>query len=141
MPRDRQYIYLAPGGNHVFHKELMMSLMVHLHRFQELLRNSEKLSAGNLSAPNVALQVEWLYMSFHKSNRAEYIRSGNKLSKEMLESLLKNFQSIHKARVSNGSLQRTRDDQIHQSTRHKMHGELKKMYHDKMSRYTYSCDK
>ena len=22
MPRDRQYIYLAPGGDHVFHKEL-----------------------------------------------------------------------------------------------------------------------
>jgi hypothetical protein len=35
-PRDRQYINLAPGGDHVFHKELMMAPMDHLHRFQEL---------------------------------------------------------------------------------------------------------
>lgn len=68
-PRDRQYIYLAPGGDHVFHKELMMTPMDHLHRFQEMLRISEKLPAGNIPVPNAALQVEWLYMSYHKSDR------------------------------------------------------------------------
>jgi hypothetical protein len=30
-PQDRQYIYLAPSGDHVFHKELMMTAMDHLH--------------------------------------------------------------------------------------------------------------
>ncbi len=84
MPRDRQYIYFAPGGDHVFHKELMMALMDHRHCFRELLRISEKLPTGNIPVPNAVLQVEWLYVSFHKSDRVEYIRSGNKLSKEML---------------------------------------------------------
>ena len=30
-PRDRQYIHLAPGRDHVFYKELMMTPMDHLH--------------------------------------------------------------------------------------------------------------
>ncbi len=96
MPRDRQYIDLVLGGDHVFHKELMIAPMDNLHRFQELLRISEKLPAGNIPAPNATLQVEWLYMSFHKSKRAKYIRSGNKLSDETLKSLAEYFQSIHK---------------------------------------------
>ncbi len=58
-----------------------MTPMDHLHRFQELLRISEKLPAGNIPVPNAAVQVEWLYMSFHMSNRVEFIRSGNKRAK------------------------------------------------------------
>ena len=86
-PRDRQYIYLAPGGDHVFHKELMMTPMDHLHRFQEMLRISERLPAGNIPVPNAALQVEWLYMSYHKSDHAEFVRSGNKLNVETLRNV------------------------------------------------------
>ena len=130
MPRDRQYIYLAPGGDHVFHKELMISPMGHLHCFQELLRISENLPACNIPAPNVELQVEWLYMSFHKSDHAD------KLSQETLQSLAQYFQSIHDARVSDGSLERKRDDQIRQSTRHEMRVELEKRYHNTISHYT-----
>ena len=133
MPRDRQYIFLAPGGNHVFHKELMISPMDHLHRFQELLRISEKLPASNIP--------KWLYMSFHKSDRVEFICSGNKLSEETHESLAEYFQNIHNAQVSDGSLQRKRDDQIRQSTRRKMRGELEKKVSRQMSHYTYSRDK
>ena len=33
LPRDRQYIYLAPGGDHVFHKELLTTPMDHLPSF------------------------------------------------------------------------------------------------------------
>ena len=137
-PRDRQYIYLAPGGDHVFHKELMMTPMDHLHRFQEMLRISEKLPAGNIPVPNAALQVEWLYMSYHKSDRAEFVRSGNKLSGETLQTLTEYFQSIHEIRMTDGSLQRKREDQIRQSTRREMRGELEKRFHDKMNRYTHS---
>jgi hypothetical protein len=50
-PRDRQYINLAPGGDHVFHKELMMTPMDHLHCFQEMLRISKKLPVGNIPVP------------------------------------------------------------------------------------------
>jgi hypothetical protein len=137
-PRDRQYIYLAPGGDHVFHKELMMTPM---DRFQEMSRISEKLPAGNIPVPNAALQVEWLYMSFHKSDRAEFVRSGNKLISETLQTLTKYFQSIHDIKITDGSLQRKREVQIRQSTRRKMHGELEKRFHAKMSCYTHSCDK
>jgi hypothetical protein len=49
----------------------MMTPMDHLHQFQEMLRIFEKLPAGNIPVPNEALQVEWLYMSYHKSDRAE----------------------------------------------------------------------
>jgi hypothetical protein len=140
-PRDRQYIYLAPGGNHVFHKELMMAPMDHLHCFQELLRITEKLPAGNIPELNAKLQVECLYMSFHKSDRAEFVCSGNKLSKETLQSIAEYFQSIHDVRISDSSLMKKRDGQIRQSTRPKMRGKLEKRYHDKMSRYNYSCDK
>ena len=71
LPRDRQYIYLAPGGDHVFHKELLTTPMDHLHRFQEILRISAKLPAGNIPEPNAALLVQWFYMSFHRNDRAE----------------------------------------------------------------------
>ena len=131
MPRDRQYIYLAPGGDHVFHKELLTSPMDHLHRFQEILRISAKLPAGNIPEPNAALQVQWLYMSFHKNDRAEYIRSGKKLNDESLQSLAEYFESIHAVRVSDGSLMKKREEQIRQSVRREFERELR----DKMSRF------
>ena len=79
--------FVAPGGDHVFHKELMMTPMDHLHCFQEMLRISERLPAGNIPVPNAALQVEWLYMSYHKSDHAEFVRSGNKLNVETLRNV------------------------------------------------------
>ena len=78
-PRDPQYIYMAPGGDHGIHKNLMMQPLDHLHRFQEMLRIAELLPEGDLGKPNAALQVEWFYMSFHKSDRSEYVRSGCRL--------------------------------------------------------------
>ena len=78
--------------------------MDHLHRFQEMLRISELLPAGDIPPPNAALQVEWFYMSFHKSDRSEYVRSGRKLSDEMLDSLAEYFGAIFNAKLGNGSL-------------------------------------
>ncbi len=124
MPRDCQYIYYAPGGDNVFYKKLMVTPMDHLHCCQELLCISKKLSVGNILVLNKALKVEWLYMSFHKSNHAKFICSGNKLSKEMLQTLAKYFQSILDVRVGDGSLQNKRDDQICQSTAHRVREEV-----------------
>ncbi len=69
----------------------------------------EKLPAGNIPVPNAALQVEWLYMSYHKSNHAEFVRSGNKLNTEY-------FQGIHDVKISDGPIQQKResDSTIHQ---------------------------
>jgi hypothetical protein len=49
----------------------MMTPMNHLHHFQELLCITNKLPGGNILVLNKALQKEWLYMSFHKSDHAE----------------------------------------------------------------------
>ncbi len=40
------------------------------------------LPKGNILMPN-AQQVEWFYMTFHKADCTEYMRSGRKLSNEM----------------------------------------------------------
>ena len=70
-PRDRQYIYMAPGGDYSIHKDLLTTPMDHLHRFQEMLRIAALMPAGDIPTPNEALQVEWFYMTFHKSDRSE----------------------------------------------------------------------
>jgi hypothetical protein len=85
-PRDRQYIYMAPGGDYGVHKDLMTSPMNHLHRFQEMLRIAELMPAGDIPPPNKALQVEWFYMTFHKTDRLEYVRSGRQLDDETIVS-------------------------------------------------------
>ena len=109
-PRDCQYIYMVPrGGDHGIHKDLMMQPLDHLHRFQEMLRLAELLPAEDLATPNSALQVEWFYMSFHKSDCSEYVQSGCRLVDETLTTLVQYFESIHTAQVTDGMLQRRPD--------------------------------
>ncbi len=48
---------------------------------------AELLPEDNLERPSASLSVEWFYMTFHRSDRAEYVRSGRKLCKETLKSL------------------------------------------------------
>ena len=67
----------------------------HLHQWEEMLRVAELLPEGDLEKLAASLSVEWFYMTFHKSNRAEYVRSGRKLSKEMLKTLAEYFESIY----------------------------------------------
>jgi hypothetical protein len=92
--RDRQYNYLAPGGDHGIHKELLISPLDHLHHFEEMLCITQLLPKGDHPPPNVALQIEWFYMSFHCSDCMEYVRSGCKLSNKTLQTLAKYFESI-----------------------------------------------
>jgi hypothetical protein len=55
--------------------------------------------------PNAQLQVEWFYMTFHKSDCTKYVQSRCKLSNEMLQTIAEYFKSIHETRKINGSLQ------------------------------------
>jgi hypothetical protein len=75
-PRDRQYIYMQSGGDHIFQKPMMHSPMDHLRRFKEMIWMAAALPAGDMHPPNQALQLEWFYMSFHKEDRAKYVESG-----------------------------------------------------------------
>jgi hypothetical protein len=67
------------------------------------MRVAGLLPEGDIPMPNEQLQVEWFYMTFHKSDRAEYVRSGCKLSNEMLQTVAEYFQSTHETRENNGS--------------------------------------
>jgi hypothetical protein len=79
-PRDCQYNYLAPGGDHGIHKELLMCPLDHLHCFEEMLHITKLLLERDIPTPNAALQVQWFYMSFHRMDCTEYVCSRRKLS-------------------------------------------------------------
>ncbi len=118
--RNRQYNYLAPGGENGIHKELLMSPLDHLHHFEEMLCIMKLLPKGDIPTPNAALQVQWFYMSFHCSDRAEYARSGRKLSDETLQTLAEYFESIFFTRISNGLIQRKNDEQLCSAAKRKL---------------------
>jgi hypothetical protein len=68
--------------------------------------------AGNIPTPNEALQVEWFYMTFHKNDRSEYVRSGRQLEDETIVSLAEYFERLFNAHLLNGTLVKKREEQI-----------------------------
>jgi hypothetical protein len=127
-PRDRQYIYLQPGGDYVFQKPMMHTPMEHLRRFKEMIQMAEALPVGDMHPPNRALQLEWFYMSFHQEDRAKYVESGRRFIKETLESLAEYYENIFNSQVADGSLAKKRKHQIMQHVRRDMRHELRKRY-------------
>ena len=101
-PRDRQWIYMAPGGNYNVQKALATKPIDHLHRWEEMLRVAELLPAGDIETPSAGLQVEWFYITFHKTDRAEYVCSGRKLREETLQTLAEYFESIYDTQINEG---------------------------------------
>ena len=97
-----------------------------------MLRIAELLPAGDLATPNSALQVEWFYTSFHKSDCSEYVRSRRRLVDEMLTTLAQYFESIHDAWVTNGTLQKKCDNQIRQAACCDYHHKHQLRYNDKL---------
>ena len=55
---------------------------------------------GDIETPSAGLQVEWFYMTFHKTDRAEYVRSGRRLREETLQTLAEYFESIYDTRMN-----------------------------------------
>jgi len=125
---------MMSGSDYGVRKELLVSPLDHLHRFKEMLRIVQMLPEGDIPTPNVALQVEWFYMTFHRSDRAEYLRSGRKLCDETLASLTTYFKSGFDARVADGSLRKLRDEQARVQARNEYRHELQAWYHDKLKR-------
>jgi hypothetical protein len=77
---------------------------------------AEALPAGDMHPPNQALQLEWFYMSFHKEDKAKYIKSGRRLSNEMLEFVAEYFKNIFNLQVADGSLAKKCERQITSGT-------------------------
>ena len=86
-PCDQQWIYLAPGGDKSFLQDIMTLPADHLRRFNKIIRISKLLPEGNMADPSAALQVQWLYMSYHRLDHAKYVKSGKVLEVETLEML------------------------------------------------------
>ena len=77
-----------------------------------MLHVAELLPEGDLKKPATSLSVEWFYMTFHRTDRGEYVRSGRKLRKETLKLLAEYFESIYDSRLSKGLVPRRQLDKI-----------------------------
>jgi hypothetical protein len=97
-----------------------------------MIWTTEALPAGDMHPPNQALQLEWLYMSFHKEDRAKYVESGQHLSNETLKSVAECFKNIFNLQVADGSLVKKCECQIEQRVRRKMCHKLCKRYDKKV---------
>jgi hypothetical protein len=131
-PRDRQYIYLQPGGDHIFQKAMMTKLIDHLCRFEEMLCSAEALPAGDMPAPNNALKIEWFYMSFYQEDRTRYLKSGRRLYDETLATVVKYFDNIFNLQMADGSLTKKRKKQIEFCAKRKLRHKMSKRYNDKI---------
>jgi hypothetical protein len=94
----------------------------------------EALPAGDMHPPNKALQFEWFYMSFHKEDRAKYVKSDRGLSNEALNSVAKYFKNIFNSQVADGSLAKKCKCQIKKHVRREINHELQKRFHEKVRR-------
>ena len=105
-PRDVQYVYLAPGGDHQIRQDLLTAPRDHARHFKEMLRIAELLPPGETPPPSEKLAVQWYYMTYHRADRAEYVKSGKKLADETIETLSAYFQSLFAQRKIDGTLER-----------------------------------
>ena len=124
-------IYYQPGGDFQVQKDLGTSAIEHRHCFDELLRVAELLPAGDIAMPNESLTLEWFYMTFHKSERDQFITSGRRLIDETIESDTEYFELLYNIKKSNGKLML----QLEQRDRKKYNaqrGAAKNRYDDKM---------
>jgi hypothetical protein len=85
---------------------------------------AELLPKGDLEKPVASLSVEWFYMTFHRTDRAEYVCSGRKLRKETLKLLADFFESIYDSCLSKGLVPRRQLDKIRADAKREMHHKL-----------------
>ncbi len=104
MPQDVQYVYLAPGGDHQIRKDLLTAPRDHARRFKEMLRIAELLPPGKMPLPSEKLTVQWYYMTYHCTDRAEYVKSGkNCPTRPSRRSRRTSSRSLHNARSTGRS--------------------------------------
>ena len=100
-----------------------------------MLRVAELLPKGDLEKPSASLSVEWFYMTFHRSDRAEYVRSGHKLHEETLKLLAEYFESIYDSSLSKGLVPRRQFDKIRADAKREMRHELRERYDCKLRHF------
>jgi hypothetical protein len=81
--------------------------------------------------PNESLALEWFYMTFHKSERDQFVTSGQGLVDEMINSITEYFKLLYNIKKSSGKLKL----QLEQRDRKKsdfQRGTAKSRYDNKM---------
>jgi hypothetical protein len=130
---------MMPSGNYNIQKRIKTSPIDDLYQWEEMICVAGLLPAGNIEMPNVQLQVEWFYMTFHKSDHVEYGQSGRKLCNKMLQTLVEYFQLIHETRENNESLECHQLKKVQAKARRKMRQELEEQYSCKMCHLANQC--
>ena len=81
--------------------------------------------------PNESLTLKWFYMTFHKSERNQFIMSGRRLVDETIESVTEYFESLYNIKKSSGKLQKQLEQRDHKKYE-AQRGSTKNRYNDKM---------
>ncbi len=104
-----------------------------------MLRVAELLPRGDLEKPAASLSVEWFYMTFHRTDRAEYVCSGRKLREETLKSLAEYFELIYDSRLSEGLVPHRQLKKIQAKAEREMCHELWEQYDCKRCHFSEQC--
>ncbi len=63
------------------------------------------LPAGKMPKQSKKLALQWYYMTYHRTDHAEYVKSGKKLSAETFKSLTGYFQALFSQKKIDGMLE------------------------------------
>jgi hypothetical protein len=94
-PCDRQHLYMQPGGNYEFIKDLLIPPCIH----------AEALSAGNMGDPSNKLALEWYYMLYHKNDCKKFMSAGEKIDTEMIKTVTEFFKALFMQKKLNRMLE------------------------------------
>ncbi len=90
-----------------------------------MLRIAEELPPGKKPPPSDKLALQWYYMTYHRNDRVEYVRSGKKLSDETIDTLTAYFQSLFAQRMNNGTLERAEMDRLRNRAKRSVKAEIR----------------
>jgi hypothetical protein len=91
-----------------------------------MLRIAELLPPSETPLPSEKLAVQWCYMTYHKADRAEYVKSGKKLSYETIETLSAYFQSLFAQRKNDGTLERHEVERLRNRAKRALANDIRK---------------
>ncbi len=116
---------MAPGGDHCIAKDLLTPPRKHARRYKEMLRITEQLPPGEKQPPSKKLVLQWYYMTYHRSDRTKYVKSGKKLSAETIKSLTEYFQALFAQKKADGLLERAELNRIRQQAKRTLASSLR----------------
>ncbi len=71
------------------------------------------LPAGKMPTPSEKLALQWYYMTYHRADRAEYVKSRKKLASKTIKSLTNYFQALFSQKKIDGTLERAEINCLH----------------------------